>query len=87
MSEKLPQWAIDRALSYVAHGQPLDGALLAFARYIAAREEPPVCPLAEEAQELADQLSINLSAMPWVEGVLLTALRRGMELALENGNV
>ncbi len=53
---------------------------LAFARYIAAHEDEPEDPLLDEVQNLADELRINLSAMPWAEKALLAALRRGIEI-------
>lgn len=41
----------------------------------------PVDPLVDEAQSIADDFHLNLSAMPKVEAALQKALRRGMELA------
>lgn len=90
MSGPIPQWAKERACE-LANAESLsvagriwgmtDTAVVAFARYIAAHEEPPVDPLVEEAQRIADFNRINLSAQPRVEDALLRALRRGMELA------
>lgn len=58
-------------------------AFEALASLIAEHEEPPVDPLHEEAQKIADFNRINLSAQPRVEDALLRALRRGIELSQE----
>ncbi len=59
MADKIPQWAVERALA-VLHGDGpgpgllhRDGAWVQnFARYIAEREQPPVDPLLAEAKAL-----------------------------------
>lgn len=44
-------------------------------------EEPPIDPIEEAAQAIADDFRLNLSAMPKVELALQKAIRRGIELA------
>lgn len=93
----LPEWAKKRACELANTALPKDDreympvhidrginpALTALARHVAEHEQEPVDPLLGEVQELADGLGVNLSAMPWVERVILVALKRGMELAKE----
>jgi hypothetical protein len=82
------QWAYDRVRQLVdAQTKPgwhdnhtPSGVANAFARYIAEHEDEPEDPLLDEVQNLADELRINLSAMPWAEKALLAALRRGIEI-------
>lgn len=97
MADEIPMWAKQRACE-LANAErvtssssgpffPADcmnsPSMHAFARYIAEHEQPPVDPLLEHVQDFADQHGHNLSAMPWLRGTLLAALRRGMELAKE----
>ncbi len=82
------QWAHDRVRQLVDaqtkpgwhDGNTPSGVANAFARYIEEHEEAPVDPLLDEVQNLADELRINLSAMPWAEKALLAALCRGIEI-------
>lgn len=95
-----PQWAVARrnelveatyqevADSGLLHS---DCILLAFARYIAAHEEPPVDPLLNEARKLIAESNVfrtNNQMQAILDGhagtlqvsIALAALRRGIEL-------
>lgn len=110
MSEEVPDWAKQRACELAnavkieraenPHWHPSefgDGAaspLVAFARYIASKEEPPVDPLLIEAREIAaryceDNCGLKSDAQVIRSGhadrwayttVALAALKRGVEL-------
>ncbi len=106
MSDNLPpDWAIERAFDLcpstavpfgrvaVTKERPeLFGATLAFARYIAAHEDPPVDPLRQEAIAIVlaeavartDNQIAAIKSGQAGEGkveLVLAALRRGIELA------
>jgi hypothetical protein len=108
MSDEIPQWAKERAceLANAIHEYPrftvdhLDRdwpSLQAFARYIAAHEEPPVDPLLVEARKIACGIGIDRSyGRAWQTAVAsgaddqneyilgaLAGLKRGIELASE----
>lgn len=97
----IPGWAIERAFERAKEhghvGVPC-GAIDAFARYIAAHEEPPVDPLLIEAREIAVRVlnqhpnpspitASEIRSGSWdrqpVVQAPFAALRRGMELARE----
>ena len=105
MADDIPQWAKDRAVelsrsewSYPGtrgiiraevFSNPSYPACIAFARYIAEHEEPPVDPLLIEAREIAagfkhyepeDVLAGQLDHSVALQ-MTLAALKRGMELA------
>ncbi len=96
-TKDVPEWAIVRAMEEMGYGDPRQFAVdviaadaveykaeLAFARYIAEHEEAPADPIEEEAQAIADQFGINLSAYaPRINDALQAALRRGIELDKE----
>lgn len=97
----IPEWAIERAHSavkveggvnprfesYTRQSVPV----LAFARYIASKEEPPIDPLLIEARELVSvtepnvNIAINIRRGMFDDGhritLALAGIKRGMELA------
>lgn len=93
-----PDWAIERALAMSATGTKLDdvkrhwpghATALAFARYIAEHEEPPVDPLLVEARQIAAP-DYGTGSEKIIRGerdncsgvkIALQALRRGIEIA------
>lgn len=85
-------WAIERALTllglsqsektYVKQFAMVDPSTLGFARYIEAHEEAPVDPIRAEADKLYEAWAVaKCSNREFME----IALRRGMELAKEQG--
>jgi hypothetical protein len=106
MSEIPPDWALSKALKLMEYGgTPIETVrkepsehyeVVAFARYIAEHEEPPVDPLLIEAREIASNSRIGagkLGSMIIREGggddaedvqLAYAALRRGMELAKQS---
>lgn len=83
---------MDYTASSVASHNP---SLVAFAAYIAAHEEPPVDPLLIEAREIAGaqiggsaevNIRIGNHDRETLVQAVLTALRRGMELAKQEPN-
>lgn len=96
MVENVPEWARERA-AVLMRADRGDSRLwwayqTAFARYIAAHEEPPVDPLRKEAKRLVladgtartarqtDAIKSGNAGHDKIE-LALAALRRGMELA------
>ena len=106
MADLPPDWAIERALSLAPTGAELEDvkrhwpghtAHIAFARYIAVHEQPPIDPLLIEAREIVAR-GYEPYLMPCAESAragsqddqlpvkcALVALRRGIELAKEQG--
>lgn len=94
-NEKVPEWAIARALEELGvGGQPVCHVVHGFARYIAEHEEPPVDPMLVEARKVAARayqncrdhdmakLALNGDLDGKYEVVCaLEGLRRGIELA------
>jgi hypothetical protein len=102
MMSKAPGWAVERADQLAsAVCQELGDIVtntttwrVAFARYIASKEEPPVDPLLIEARKIAASQWEDRTATRFIAGdydetdgvkAILAALRRGMELAKEQG--
>jgi hypothetical protein len=112
-TKDVPEWAKRRACELAGKPwEPRDidvqqpsfaghSAMLAFARYIAKHEEPPVDPLLIEAREIVkatlspDRHSRcncreKIAAGEWDEGqkvqASLAALRRGIELGASNND-
>lgn len=107
MSDEIPQWAKERACELANAANPKWGFTvattawdnefpLAFARYIAEHEEPPVDPLLVEAREIVKETLTpenhkrcdcrgEIDRGEWDRGqkvrAALAALKRGMELA------
>jgi hypothetical protein len=96
----IPEWAVKRANDLTSEAMkdgswlPFGGhASAAFARYIAEHEEPPVDPLLIEAREIgathcpesADAFRVGLRDGHSSVKAILAALKRGMELAQEQG--
>jgi hypothetical protein len=94
MTDDIPQWAKERACALVnaiddGAFTPVDcefSPLLAFARYIAEHEAPPVDPLLIEARKLLDlawpgedALGGGLDNNMWMQRTL-AALKRGIEI-------
>lgn len=93
----IPQWARDRADELCLRESSKDNWCSdAFARYIAAHEEPPVDPLLIEARKIAasqgrlTQLGVDCYLRgirdddEWVKAAL-AGLKRGIELAQSGG--
>lgn len=79
-----PVWAIEKARSLLEKemsGGIAGHANRAFARYIAKHEQPPVDPLAQEAERLC--IEHYYSKIDTPENLALAALRRGIEIAEE----
>lgn len=58
--DKVPEWAIERALKYIGvGGQPVCHVVKAFARYIAEHEDPPADPLEEAFADAFEGLPIG----------------------------
>lgn len=87
-------WAIDRALELSGSESRTDPRVLAFARYIAAHEKPPVDPILIKAREIVAYAHINTTAKPsrilkgaWdhtpVIKSAMDALREGIKIGRE----
>lgn len=97
MVDSIPEWAIEKARELMLSASddaaisPERGGMwhAAFARYIAAHEQPPVDPVEQAANQIADQFAESEpcpeQSIGWLwddrRAVALAALRRGMELA------
>ena len=75
---EIPEWAKDRVRELSRHNAIPCAAFDAFARYIAAHEEPPVDPLLAERKKIVDRHEYTFDGL---RAAVDEALRRGMELA------
>lgn len=83
MADDIPTWALERVIQEIGVDWKVyqikeSFVYQAFARYIAAHEEPPVDPLETEAQRLLEEYWYNSDQS--TKDLVTAALRRGIEI-------